>query len=254
MQLPESTFTHQSNLASYCRTGKLPGIPGMIRENVHHYRRLVFNVVDDMLQNAYPLAHELLTAKEWERAVNDFFTKHPCQSPQVWYMPKEFYQFLADTRHPLLKKYPFLEELLWFEWVEVELFMMEDKMAQAVTTGNVLFSRLVLNPEHHLLSFNYPVHSKNAKFIRLSDKGKYYVIAHRNTEGEVIFTDSSPALVRMVEYLSETPLSIKELFNEFQQEYHMILSAEDQKAIIRFFENAYKQQLIIGFGKQNDLI
>ena len=34
----------------------------------------------------------------------------------------------------------------------------------------------------------------------------------------------------------------------------MILSAEDQKAIIRFFENAYKQQLIIGFGKQNDLI
>lgn len=249
MQLLESTFAHQSNLAAYCRTGKLPGIPGVIRENLPHYRRLVYNVVDDMLQNAYPLAHELLTAKEWKMAVNDFFTNHSCQSPQVWYMPKEFYQHLAGTKHPLLKKYPFLEELLWFEWVEVELFMMADKIVQADKTGDVLFSRLVLNPEHQLLSFNYPVQSKNAHFITLADKGTYFVIAHRNTEGEVIFTDSSPALLRMVEYLSERPLSIKELFNEFQQEYNMILSSEDQKAIIQFFENAYKQQLIIGFGK-----
>lgn len=254
MQLSEPTFKHQSNLASYCRTGKLSTIPGIIRENVHHYRRLVYNVVDDMLQNAYPITHELLTAKEWEGAVNNFFTNHPCQSPQVWYMPKEFYQFLADTKHPLLKKYPFLEELLWFEWVEIELFMMEDKIVQADKSGNILSGRLVLNPEHHLFSFNYPVHNKNAKLIKISDKGMYYVIAHRNTEGEVIFTDSSPALIRMIEYLSESPLSIKELFNEFQQEYNLLLSDEDQKSIIRFFENAYKQQLIIGFGKQNDLI
>lgn len=251
MQLLESTFTHQSNLAAYCRTGKLPGIPGIIKENVLHYRRLVYNVVDDMLQNAYPLVHELLTATEWKKAVNDFFTNHPCQSPQVWYMPKEFYQYLSCTKHSLLKKYPFLEELLWFEWVEVELFMMADKMVQADKTGDVLFSKLVLNPEHHLLSFNYPVYSKNAKFITLTDKCPYFVIAHRNTEGEVIFTDSSPALLRMIEYLSETPLSIKELFNEFQLEYNMILSAEDQKAIIHFFENAYKQQLIIGFDNKN---
>ena len=247
MPLLDTTYTHQSNLAAYCRTGQLRDIPGINKENIFHYRRLVYNVVDDMLQNAYPLTYELLTAKEWKNAVNDFFTNHPCQSPQVWYMPKEFYQYLSDTKHPLLKKYSFLQELLWFEWVEVELFMMEDKTVKADTSGDVLFSKLVLNPEHQLLSFHYPVHSKNAKFIALTDEGNYFIIAHRNSEGKVIFTDSSPALVRMIEYLSEAPLSVTDLFSAFQQEYKMVLSKNDRKDIIQFFENAYQQQLIIGF-------
>ena len=108
MQLLDSTYKHQSNLAAYCRTGKLPEIPGIISENVSQYRRLVYNVVDDMLQNAYPLTVDLFTKKEWDKTVNDFFTNHPCQSPQVWYMPKEFYNYLTEIKNPLLKKYPFL--------------------------------------------------------------------------------------------------------------------------------------------------
>lgn len=247
MQLLNTTYKNQSNLAAYCRTGKLTDIPGIKQDNVSHYRRLVYNVVDDMLQNAYPLTHELLSAKEWKSAVNDFFANHPCQSPQVWYMPKEFYQYLFESRHPLISKYVFLEELLQFEWAEVELFMMEDKQVEFSAYGDILFSRLVLNPEHQLLSFQFPVHRKKAKYITLTDKANYFVIAHRNKEGEVIFIDVAPALVRLIEYLSATPMSIKDLFSAFEEEYKIKLNGEDQKNIIHFFENACRQQLIIGF-------
>jgi hypothetical protein len=248
MQLLDTTQMHQSNLAAYCRTGKLPAIPGINLENVTHYRRLVYNVVDDMLQNAYPLTFELLTAKEWKNAVNDFFINHSCQSPQVWYMPKEFYEYLSESKHALLKKYPFMEELLWFEWIELEMFMMEDKTVKAESSGDILFSKLVLNPEHKLLSFQYPVHRKNPKFITHSDRGNYFLIAHRNSEGDVIFTDCTPALVRMIEYLAERPLSVSALFSAFQQEYNLTIAEEDQKAIIHFFDNAFFQNLIIGFN------
>ncbi len=247
MPLLDTTYMYQSGLAAYCRTGNLPAIPGINADNVIQYRRLVYNVVDDMLQNAYPLTYALLSAEEWEHVVNEFFINHPCQSPQVWYMPKEFYQYLSDTKHPLLKKYPFLADLLWFEWVEVELFMMKDKTVHAGNSGDVLFSKLVLNPEYQLLLFSYPVHEKSAKYITPDDKGSYYVIAHRNKEGEVIFTSIAPALVRMIEYLSVTPLSITDLFSMFQQEHQVSLTEVDQKAIIQFFTNAYQQQLIIGF-------
>lgn len=247
MLLPDTTFTQQSKLAAYCRTGKWQSIPGINRDNVSHYRRLVYNIVDDMLQNAYPLTHELVSDKEWKKAVGDFLSHHPCQSPQVWYMPKEFYQYLSDAQHPLLTKYVFLKELLYFEWIEVELFMMEDKPADYDASGDVLFSRLVINPEHRLLSFQYPVHSKNASYLTLSDKGNYFVIAHRNREGEIIFTNSSAALIRMIEYLAETAMSVKELFTAFRKEYNLLLTEEDQKNIILFFENAFQQQLILGF-------
>lgn len=248
MSLSETTQAYQSDLAAYCRSGTLSMIPGIRQDNISHYRRLVYNIVDDMLENAYPLTHELLSTKEWKSAVNEFFTNHPCQSPQVWYMPKEFYEYMVSSGHSLLKKYPFLKDLLWFEWIELELFMMEDKKAVYTTAGDILFSRLILNPEYQLLSFQYPVHHKNARYITISDRSHYFTIAHRNTEGTVLFTDLSPALVRIIEYLVESPLSVKELFEKFQAEYSIQLDNEGQQAIIRFVETAYQQQLIIGFN------
>ena len=97
MLLHDTTRRYQSALAGYCRSGQLEPIPGIHNEHISHYRRLVYNVVDDMLQNAYPLTHALLGAIEWKNLVNEFFTHHPCQSPQVWYMPKEFYQYLVTV-------------------------------------------------------------------------------------------------------------------------------------------------------------
>lgn len=247
MQLLNSTQEHLSSFAAYCRTGVLDNIPGIHKENISHYRKLVFNVIDDTLQNAYPLTHELLLAKEWHNVVNDFFSNHPCQSPQVWSMPKEFYEYLSKTNHPLLKKYPFLEELLWFEWIELELYMMEDKVADFTITGDVLFSKLVLNPEHILVSFQYPVHKKSGNHITLADKSIYYVLAHRNKDGDILFNDLAPAMVRLIEYLKLEPQRVNDLFGLFKNEFNMEIKEEDQIQIIKFLEIAYHQNLIIGF-------
>jgi hypothetical protein len=205
------------------------------------------NVIDDMLQDAYPLTHDLLSAKEWKNIVNYFFANHPCQSPQVWYMPKEFYQFIVESKHPLLSKYSFLEELLLFEWTEVEIFMMEDRPVECSSEGDLRFSRLVLNPEHQLFNFSYPVHKKKPKHITLSDKGDYYLIAHRNKSGEVIFTDSSLAYIRLIEYLSEAHLSLNELYLLFEKEYQIVLGKADKENIMEFFKNALQNELIAGF-------
>ena len=247
MHLLNSTHIHQSALAAYCRTGELGDIPGINQENVKHYRRLVYNVVDDMLQNAYPLAYELLTSKEWKSSVTDFFINHACQSPQVWYMPKEFYFYFKESANSLLLKYPFLIELLAFEWVEVELFMMEDLAGHAKKEGDCTSSKLVLNPEHQLLSFEFPVHLKKSKKITAKDRGNYFVIAHRNLNGEVIFTDTSPALIRMIEYLTESSKTVNALFMQFELEYKLNITHDDRQAVINFFENAYQSQFILGF-------
>ncbi|HTC00995.1 MAG TPA: putative DNA-binding domain-containing protein [Ferruginibacter sp.] len=247
MQLLKTTHEYQSSLASYCRSGKLKNIPGIKKENISHYRRLVYNVVDDMLQSSYPLTYDLLTKKEWNNTVNDFFANHLCQSPQVWYMPKEFYQYIENVQHPLLKKYPFLMELLSFEWMETELFMMEDKPIKFTNRGSISSNKLVLNPEHRLLNFCYPVHYRTANNITENDKRNYFVAGHRHPDGNVIFTDLSPSLVRMLEYLTESPASLKDIFQQFKTEFNIELSEMDKQAIALFFENAYQQQLIIGF-------
>jgi hypothetical protein len=245
MLLHDTTRQYQSALAGYCRSGKLEPIPGIHTGHISHYRRLVYNVVDDMLQNAYPLTRALLSDAEWEKAVNDFFTNHPCQSPQVWYMPKEFFQYLAASRHALLDRYFFLEDLLHFEWMEVEVFMMEDRRAEPATTYAPETGKLILNPEHQLFSFQYPVHLKPAHAITASDKGSYFLVAHRNGEGTVVFTDLSPALAMMLALLEEAPASVNELLLVLEREYGIISSESDRQAVQLFFRNALTQELII---------
>lgn len=247
MSFLTSTHQHQTDFAAYCRTGNLKSIPGIHKKNILQYRTLVLNVIDDTLQNAYPLTYDLLQEEEWKELVTDFFANHSCQSPQVWYMPKEMYEYVLNTGHPLLKKYFFLQELLWFEWIELEMFMMEDKYSRASQKGDILFSKLILNPEHQLLPLNYPIHKKNSRDITITDKGNYFVIVHRNAKGDVVFNDISPSLVRMVEYLVETPISLSKMFHLFQIEFGIELSETDQNNIVYFFENAFQQGLILGF-------
>ena len=75
-QLNKDTRHYQASLADYCRTGDYQAIPGVKTAHVHQYRRLVYNVVDDMLQSAYPLTRGLLTEEEWNELVQEFFSGH----------------------------------------------------------------------------------------------------------------------------------------------------------------------------------
>ncbi len=247
MPLAESTHAAQSGLASYCRTGHLPPIQGIHPENITEYRRLVINVVMDILANAYPLTRQLLTENEWDSVVEKFFANHPCQSPQVWLMPGEFRSFLMETTDPLLARYPQLEDLLLFEWTETELYMMEDIPAKADMSGDILFSRLVINPEHRLLRFSYPVHRKKPVSISATDHQDYYVVAHRNGEGDVLFTDLSPALCQLLLFLADEPRSVKELFGLLEKSSPLILTTGDQQQVIAFIEKARQLELIAGF-------
>jgi uncharacterized protein len=251
MQQPDITFESQYSLAAFCRTGVLPAIPGVKTENLLHYRRLVYNNIDDMLQNAFPVLYSFLRLDEWNETVHQFIEDHPCQTNQVWRMPGEFREYILETTHPLLNKYVFLENLLTFEWAEMELFMMEDRPSDAQASGDVLFSKLVLNPEHQLYVFQYPVHKVAPEMITEALKGVYCVIGHRNPEGNVLFTECSPAFLQLIGFLEQTPRSMKELFGLFHTTFKIPLSNEDQQQIISFFLTALDQHLISGFKHLN---
>ncbi|RAJ27294.1 HvfC family RiPP maturation protein [Pedobacter cryoconitis] len=248
MSLLEQTHRNQLALASYCRTGILEDIPGINTENISQYRRLVFNVIDDMLQSAFPLSYELLKAREWQMITHDFFSNHACQSPQVWYMPREFYEYLEQTRPEILNNYPVLLELLWFEWLEVELFMMEDRGIDYRITGDLKQDAIVLNPEIHFQHFKFPVHLKKAKKITATDQGDYYLCIHRLPEsGDVSFTDLSAAFVRLLELLSEKPQTAATLIDDLCEELKIEQTTEITAMCQDFISIAMESRLIIGF-------
>ncbi|MFM7022410.1 MAG: DUF2063 domain-containing protein [Flavobacteriales bacterium] len=242
MQLFNSTYLHQYRFANFCRTGAFIPIEGVNKERAQHYRELVYNAVDDSLQSAFPLTFDLLGSEKWDPLVNEFFSEHNYQTPQLWKLPKELYDFILASKHPLLSEYPFLAELLWFEWLEIELFMMEDKKAEFIDKGNLSSDQIIINPEHHLQYFSFPVHIKIAEKITFNDKAHYFLCAHRDPgSGKVLFTQLSPLLARMLEILGQQAMSIDELLSCFEN------NEKIKKGTLLFFENALKSKLILGF-------
>ena len=66
MNLREGNTEIQKPLGEYCRTGVELKIPGVTPGRVHHYRRLVYNVVRDTLDTAYPITLCGTWGRAWE--------------------------------------------------------------------------------------------------------------------------------------------------------------------------------------------
>lgn len=201
LKLSEQTASLQSTLARYCRNGEVPELEGALTSRLHHYRRLVFNVIEDALRTAYPLTVDLLPPKKWLQLVNSFFNEHNCQSYQVWRMPGEFFEFCTQQSAVDVKKYPFLNDLLLLEWKEVELFCMEDAVFPNKKSDSKNF---VLNPEYEILSLNWPVHKVNARHITSDKKGQYFVLIFREALAKKVrFLELSIAHVLFLAGLEE---------------------------------------------------
>ncbi len=248
MLLQESTYKQQSDLAHFCRTGELAESVIVRPDRVNHYRRLVYNIVDDSLESAFPLTRNLLTDEQWDTLVQNFFATHKCQSAQIWEMPKEFYNYFKETESSVKNLYSQLEDLLLFEWMEIEVFMMEDiEFPQVVKEGNILSDTLSVNPEFKIFRVSYPVHLKIAKDITQDDKGKYYILLFREKEtGKVQFIDLSAVYVLIIENIAKG-LKLKDILTEIAT--HLKLDSMEVlfDNVEPFIEMLKKKGFILGF-------
>ncbi len=134
------------------------------------------------------------------------------------------------------------------EWLEVELFMMEDITVSFENDPENNPGKLVINPEHRLVHFRYPVHLKKASDIKNSDKGHYFLIMHREPEsGKVLFMDISIFFARLIENLQPAPISQDDVIHQTAGELGINIDYQVYKEIISFINKAITNNLITYF-------
>ncbi|MDH6253818.1 hypothetical protein M2347_003545 [Chryseobacterium sp. H1D6B] len=244
--LKNETFTVQKELGKYCRTGfNEPSTS--IQEHTFHYRRLVFNVIKDTLKTAFPMTRKLIGRKRWKKTVAYFFENHKCRTPQVWRLPQEFSDYFQDHDFPFKKKFLFLKELLQYEWLEIEIFMMEDLPVPLFNKNRTSEESIfVPNPEIRILFLEYPIHSKNSKQISEKDKGQYFASIHRdyNTK-QVKYNDLSYPFVEILIEMNEgliTKNRIIEILMKYETKKEIVLKIFDE-----FETFALEHNIILGY-------
>jgi len=247
MQLtPNKTFALQTDLGLYCRTGR-DQPETSIQEHTFHYRRLVYNIIKDTMKTAFPIGRKLIGKKRWKKSVAHFFENHKCETPQIWKLPSEFCEFYEKNPFPFKKEFPFLKELLQYEWLEIDVFMMEDVPVEKFKTTRLSKKDILIpNREIRILPLQYPVHIKKIKQITQEDKEQYFVSIHRDYyTKQVKFNDLSFALVEMLIRINEEETSIFDLENLFSKYEND--TGKTEKVIDTFIDFALRNNLILGF-------
>lgn len=96
-----------------------------VTERMQVYRTLLFNNVSSFINLVYPIARTLLSETKWQSLLQDFFQNAQNQSPFYNDISLQFREYLDEQQHPVLQEYPWLAELLQFEWLELYLDTVE---------------------------------------------------------------------------------------------------------------------------------
>lgn len=251
MLLQAETKKIQSKLSAYVRSGELSLTHEVNQKHVRHYRRLVYNIIDDMLQNGFPIFFKYAAEKEiWDGIVHEFWSTHSCQTPQVWKVPGEFYEYACAKNLKDKYKIPFLDDLLLFEWIELDIHTMEDEVyPQVKEEGDILNDVIALNPEYRILSLQYPIHTTDPTIIDESKKGQYFVLIYREKEnGAVQFMDISVLYALTIEKIEEEK-NLSQVVDELQNIFNFPDKKIAETHIINFLNDLKERKFVTGFKK-----
>jgi hypothetical protein len=246
---------HQEKLAEYCRTGGYQELPGIhSRERAETYRGLILNVVESTLSNAYPITRKVLGEEEWVRLVHAFFAEYPCQSPELWRMPYGLVAYVFQTGYGA-DFLPFLKDLLEFEWIEIEVYMMEDTAPVPYrSTGRLLDDGLVLNPSHRVTLLRYPVFQLSVDDLKadLSSvrglEGLYPLLTYRHPETcHVYFVEISPFHLRLLQLIEQDGYAAREAAEISMKEFRLQDLEAGLSEVEAFLKQLLDDQVILGF-------
>ncbi|MCF8303709.1 MAG: putative DNA-binding domain-containing protein [Bacteroidales bacterium] len=248
MKLKPETVRIQHNFATYCRSGISKSIPGTRQNRIHHYRRLVFNVVKSTMKQAFPITHHLLGTKEWDELIHNFFEEHDCQAPQIWKLPYELLEYAEEISLAEKLNRPYLNDLLLFEWTEIEVHTMPDEeKPEFCPTGQMLEDPLVMNPEYRLIRLDYPVHIYSASEVT-AKKGNYFVLVFRDLEsGKVNFMNLSVLHAYLFEKAAIDEKNLLESIEEAAEIFHINNWKQLLKNSLKLFHEFKRQKALLGF-------
>lgn len=248
MSLLSETHSIQSKFGKYCRDGIEHELPGTTEGRLDQYRRLVYNIVNDNLESAYPIAYGFLEDEIREKLVFDFFSKHECQSYQIWKFPKEFYEFVVKENYSEQLNLPVLNDLLKFEWEEMEMYNMEDlAYPEFKPEGDIIKDVLAINPEFKLLALKYPVHLEKPDAAQQKE-GNYFVLLYREQEsGNIQFVDLSVWFAFMIEQIHQNKTSIANLILPGPEIFGNFDAKEIEESSIRFVKEMMEKGFVLGF-------
>ncbi len=184
---------------------KNPGPEGIEERRMKIYRELFYNNVEGFIANTYPVLRRILPDDRWHAMMRDYFAQHISHTPLFPEMPREFLKYLEHERIPQPDDPPFLLELAHYEWVELALSLLDEKIdaTEIDVQGDLLDGIPVISPLAWALSYRFPVHKIGPDFQPSEAGGmQTHLIVYRDADFDVRFIEINPVTARLLQLFS----------------------------------------------------
>ncbi|KAB7887699.1 putative DNA-binding domain-containing protein [Poseidonibacter ostreae] len=88
------------------------------------YQKLVFYRFEEIIKTTFMEFSKYISEDKLEKSIYEFL-KNPPSTPFVWQIANDYRKFVKKQK--LFHKQKYLYELLYFDWIEVEIYMKEYK-------------------------------------------------------------------------------------------------------------------------------
>lgn len=203
--MAESLRELQLRFAAHLRDPQQQPAPARIdARRLQVYRELYFNNIQSLLAANFPVIARTLGEQRWLPLVRAFCREHRARSPLFPEIGQEFIHFL-DAR-PTDSGAPWLLELAHYEWIELALQISDAPMPPHDPDGDLLAGVPVLSPWCRALAYQWPVHQIGPDHRPTSLPSQpTLLLARRQADGRIAFSELSALLYRLLERLEEHP-------------------------------------------------
>lgn len=162
------------------------------------YKELVQNRFFEVLSNANPIFFSLIEEKVFIKLINEFI-KSGAKTELIWQIPNEFRSFIKNQKK-LIQKMPYINDLLWFEWIELKLFMQD--YSKLKIEKFKFKNKYNLSKSTRIKKLKYKIYNKEFK-----TSGKYFVLTYYDLkQQEVKYREISDFMYEFLKLLDKNKL------------------------------------------------
>jgi hypothetical protein len=180
------------------------------------YQDLFFNNVMSFASSTFPVLKELISDKDWQALVRDFFITHKCDSPYFLEISKEFLYYLEYAEFNFLPDFSY--QLAHWEWMELYADVAETVDVSAVISNLALTDTVTTNDCTWNVAYDFCVHKISTEHIPSSTETTFLIV-HRDSDLSVGFIAINPMSMLLFEQLkSNSKDSLKALLVKIAQQ------------------------------------
>jgi len=180
----------------------VPAPAGIEERRISIYRNLFFNNLSSLLTNTFPVTRKILGDDGWRSLVRSFMQEHRAQTPYFLQLPGELVAFVETVHERYVDDYPYLVELVHYEYVELALATAPDAEAPPGTDpdGDLLDGIPVKSALAWAFAYRYPVHRIAPDYIPEAPAAAPVCLAlYRKPDDRIGFMEMNPVTAALLD-------------------------------------------------------